>query len=206
MSPSPVITRCAAMAMVWSPDEQKRLTVIPAVVTGQPARMAICRAMLRPVAPSGFAQPTMTSSISAGSTCARSIAWRRTWPPIVAPWVMLNAPFQLLQSGVRAVETMTASGMSVTLTAFADFGIHCNRMAVDGYIEQDAHGIITAWSPESEELFGWSGAEAVGMRSHRLIPERNRARHERALASFMTAAERPIQPQDMTALHNDGRE
>ena len=39
MSPSPVITRCAAMAIVCRPDEQKRLTVIPDVVTGQPARM-----------------------------------------------------------------------------------------------------------------------------------------------------------------------
>ena len=42
------------MAMVCSPDEQKRLTVMPAVDTGQPARIAICRAMLRPVAPFGI--------------------------------------------------------------------------------------------------------------------------------------------------------
>jgi hypothetical protein len=42
---------------------------------------------------------------------------------------MLNAPRQLLQSGVRAVETITASGMTLTLTAFADFGIHCRRVA-----------------------------------------------------------------------------
>ena len=111
MSPSPLITRCAAMAIVCRPDEQKRLTVIPDVVTGQPARIAICRAMLRPVAPSGLAHPMMTSSISPGSSRARSIAWRSAWPPIVAPCVMLNAPFQLLHSGVRAVETMTASGM-----------------------------------------------------------------------------------------------
>src|SRR5213593_4490121 len=40
------------------------------------------------------------------------MAWRRAWPPMVAPWVMLNAPRQLLQSGVRAVETTTASGIS----------------------------------------------------------------------------------------------
>src|SRR6476620_128403 len=30
---------------------------------------------------------------------------------MVAPWVMLRAPRQLLHSGVRAVETMTASGI-----------------------------------------------------------------------------------------------
>src|SRR5579864_9694506 len=103
--------RCDARAIVWSPEEQNRLTVMPEVVTGQPARSAIWRAMLRPVAPSGFAQPMMTSSIAAGSSLARSIACFRACAPIVAPWVMLNAPRQLLHSGVRAVETMTASAM-----------------------------------------------------------------------------------------------
>src|SRR2546428_2017226 len=37
------ITRCAAMAIACMPDEQKRLTVTPAVVTGSPARNADCR-------------------------------------------------------------------------------------------------------------------------------------------------------------------
>ena len=112
MSPSPLITRCDAIAIVCRPDEQKRLTVMPEVVTGQPARIAIWRAMLRPVAPSGLAHPMMTSSTSPGSRRARAIACRSAWPPIVAPWVMLNAPRQLLHNGVRAVETMTASGMA----------------------------------------------------------------------------------------------
>ena len=35
------------------------------------------------------------------------------WPPSVAPWVMLKAPFQLLARGVRAVETMTALVMAM---------------------------------------------------------------------------------------------
>src|SRR5689334_8086630 len=132
MSPSPHMTRCDAIAIVCRPDEQKRFTVMPAVVTGHPARIAIWRAMLRPVAPSGFAQPMITSSISAGSRPARSIAHRSARPPSVAPWVMLNAPRQLLQSGVRAVETITASGMSATVTAFAAFGIHCALMTEAG--------------------------------------------------------------------------
>ncbi len=100
--PSPVAMRCAASAMVCSPDEQKRFTVMPGTVTGQPARTAIWRAMFQPVAPSGLAQPMMTSSTSAGSMPARIMACFTTWPPILAPWVMLRAPFQLLQSGVRA--------------------------------------------------------------------------------------------------------
>src|SRR4051812_35863676 len=97
--------------MVCNPDEQKRFTVMPGTVCGQPARIAICRAIFQPVAPSGLAQPMITSSTSSASTFARSSAACTTCPPIFAPWVMLSAPFQLLQSGVLAVETMTASAI-----------------------------------------------------------------------------------------------
>jgi hypothetical protein len=37
--------RCAAYAIVCSPDEQKRLTVTPDTLTGRPARSADSRAM-----------------------------------------------------------------------------------------------------------------------------------------------------------------
>src|SRR5687767_4276602 len=111
MSPSPAITRCAASATVCRPEEQKRFTVMPETVTGSPARIAIWRAMLPPVAPSGVAQPMITSSTSCGSTFARLSAACTTWPPILAPWVWLRAPRQLLHSGVLAVATMTASAI-----------------------------------------------------------------------------------------------
>src|SRR6185436_17763545 len=107
--------RCAAMAMVCNPEEQYRFTVMPEVVTGQPARSAICRAMLKPVAPSGLAQPMMTSSTEAGSSFARCMALLTTCPPSVAPWVRLNEPRQDLVSGVRAVDTMTASTTGLPL-------------------------------------------------------------------------------------------
>src|SRR5258708_5654641 len=108
-APSPARTRCAASAMVCRPEEQKRFTVMPGTVTGQPARSAICRAILPPVAPSGVAQPMITSSTSSASTFARSSAACTACPPIFAPWVMLSEPRQLLHSGVLAVETITAS-------------------------------------------------------------------------------------------------
>ena len=100
--------RCEAIAMVCRPLEQNRLTVTPLTVIGSPARNAAWRAMFMPVAPSGLAQPINTSSTSPGSMPARCTACSIAWPPSVAPWVMLKAPFQLLASGVRAVETMTA--------------------------------------------------------------------------------------------------
>ena len=65
--------------------------------------------MLLPPSPSGIAQPKITSSISAPSIPARAIAWRMAWPPRVPLWVLLKAPRKAFASGVRAVETTTAS-------------------------------------------------------------------------------------------------
>src|SRR5260221_865527 len=110
-SASPAMMRCAANAMACRPDEQKRLTVTPGTLTGRPARIADRRAIFCPVARSGMAQPITTSSTSPGSTPARSTACLTTWPPSTAPWVMLKAPRKALPIGVRAVETITASGI-----------------------------------------------------------------------------------------------
>jgi PAS domain S-box-containing protein len=77
---------------------------------------------------------------------------------------------------------------------------------VNGFIEQDARGVISGWSAESEQLFGWSRAEAIGMQSRRLIPERNRERHDKALQTFVASPELPIRRQEITALHKDGHE
>src|SRR5436190_18762449 len=109
MAPSPAMIRCAASTIVCNPDEQNRFSVLAGTETGQPARIAICRAIFQPVAPSGSAHPIKTSSTSAGSSFARSIACLTTWPPSVAPCVMLKAPRHDLARPVRAVETMTAS-------------------------------------------------------------------------------------------------
>jgi hypothetical protein len=57
----------------------------------RPGAQRDLRAMFAPVAPSGFAQPMITSSMR-GSIFARSSAAATTWPPSVAPCVMLNAP------------------------------------------------------------------------------------------------------------------
>ena len=81
-----------------------------------------------------------------------------------------------------------------------------NAPRADGFIEQDASGAISGWSAESEQLFGWTRAEAIGMRSHRLIPERNRATHDHALETFVAQPDQPIRRQQITALHKDGHE
>ena len=77
---------------------------------------------------------------------------------------------------------------------------------VDGFIEQDAHGIISGWSAEAEQLFGYTRAEAIGRHGHDMIPERNRARHDKALESFRASPDTPIPRQEITVLHRDGHE
>ena len=97
----------------------------------------------------------------------------------------------------------------------------------DAIIEQDARGVITAWSDEAAALYGWTRDEAIGMRSHRLVPERNRQRHDDALERLAGNQRRdaddrhdlrePRDPRDrrdrvrpereeLTALHRDGHE
>src|SRR5690606_17373485 len=104
-----LMMRPAAMAIDCRPDEQKRLIVVPEVVTGQPAQMAARRPIFMPVAPSGAPQPMMTSSTSPGSMPARAMACLIAWPAMAAPCVLLKPPRPALARPVRAVETMTAS-------------------------------------------------------------------------------------------------
>ena len=71
-SPSPTAIACAAALTAWSPEPHSRFTVWPATSTGSPASSAAIRATLRLSSPAWLAQPSTTSSMSAGVD-ARSI-------------------------------------------------------------------------------------------------------------------------------------
>lgn len=59
---------CAALATACRPEEQKRLMVVPDVVTGHPAHSAAFRAMFIPVSPSGIP----ARSIERENVCSRA--------------------------------------------------------------------------------------------------------------------------------------
>ena len=59
--------------MAWSPELQNRLIVVPAVVTGSPARMAGNRATLCPGAPAG-AHRRDAGDVGAGGAFGRGAA------------------------------------------------------------------------------------------------------------------------------------
>src|SRR6266481_4675047 len=109
-SAPPRMIWCAAIAMAWSPEEQKRLTVVPAIETGRPARTSATRATLLPWVPFGWAQPMITSSISLTSSWGTlPSASLMQWAARSSGRVMLKDPRKDLASGVRELETTTAS-------------------------------------------------------------------------------------------------
>ena len=105
------------MRAVWSEDAQKRLTVVPGTRFGRPASSAARRARFMPCFSCGKPQPTMTSTISFGSSSG-------TWPTASeianasrsSGRTSASDPLAARPIGVRAAATMTASGMRSLLT------------------------------------------------------------------------------------------
>ena len=107
MSASPVRMRSAAIDTALSPEEQKRLIVMPATEFGNPASSTPMRATFMPCSYSGIAQPTMTSSMRTASICGtRASTLCSTWASIVSGRVDRNAPRGALPTGVRTAATM----------------------------------------------------------------------------------------------------
>src|SRR5579871_58897 len=106
---APARMRSAAMAMAWSPEEQKRLMVTPGTESGKPERNAAMRAMFMPDSASGMAQPKMTSSTSTGGTAGYlSSNARMTVAAKSSGRVLRSAPLGALPVAVRRQSTMTA--------------------------------------------------------------------------------------------------
>ena len=81
--------------------------------------------------------------------------------------------------------------------------------ALDAVVTMDASGRITSWNKQSETVFGWSSAEAMGQRmSELIIPLSLRAAHERGLRHFLASGEGPLLGRriEITAIRRDGGE
>ena len=83
-------------------EPQKRLTVAPATEIGRCASNAISRATFMPCSPSGKAQPTITSSTSAGSMPLRAISASITWAARSSGRTLVSAPLCAKWNGERA--------------------------------------------------------------------------------------------------------
>src|SRR5437764_10488862 len=106
-----------AIRMVWRDEAQKRLTLVPGTESGRPARAAQLRAWFMPCSPEWLADPSITSTTEAGSTAGTfSIRFLMMKAPMSSGRTSLSDPFRARPIGVRAVSTMTASGIGVPLS------------------------------------------------------------------------------------------
>jgi hypothetical protein len=107
---NPVMIRSAALAIVCRPEEQNRLTVWPGTLSGRPARWAAILATFIPWVPSVMAQPSSTSSTSAGSRpSARRSASAMATPAMSSGRLARRLPRGARPTAVRAPATITAS-------------------------------------------------------------------------------------------------
>lgn len=81
--------------------------------------------------------------------------------------------------------------------------------ARDAVIQTNQSGIIIAWNPYAEQMFGWRSAEIIGKALHEtIIPARFRADHLRGWQRFMESGNSRVLNRriEITALHQDGHE
>jgi hypothetical protein len=118
-SPSPDLMAWNAMRVVCSDDEQYRVIVVPGRWS-KPRSTATTRPMLKPCSPPGSPQPSMRSVMSFGSSsgtfarAAFTICTVRS-----SARISVSEPLNARPIGDRAVETISASGMSVPLLGYA---------------------------------------------------------------------------------------
>lgn len=81
--------------------------------------------------------------------------------------------------------------------------------AMDAVVQMDANGLITGWSGQAENMFGWAREEAIGRPLHTLIiPQQYREAHLQGMRHFQKTGEAPILNKriEILALNRDNRE
>jgi PAS domain S-box-containing protein len=81
--------------------------------------------------------------------------------------------------------------------------------AQDAFIGMDAHGRITDWNRQAEDIFGWPRDEAIGRTlAETIIPERYREQHWRGLNRYLETGHGPVLGKrlELSAVRRDGTE
>jgi two-component system NtrC family sensor kinase len=81
--------------------------------------------------------------------------------------------------------------------------------AYDAFVAMNGEGVITAWNPQAELIFGWPFAEAIGRElAEIIIPPRYRDAHRQGLRHFLATGEGPVLNRriEINGLRRDGTE
>lgn len=83
------------------------------------------------------------------------------------------------------------------------------EMTTNAFVSFDEDDLITEWTPQAEQLFGWSAAEAIGRGfGETLLARHHLAGHNFRVGRFIHAGEQPLLGEwaEMIGLHRDGHE
>ena len=111
-------------------------------------------------------------------------------------WLLMRGRARALQAALEI------SASEAKLRAIVD-------TAMDAVVQMDATGVVTGWSGQATNMFGWSRVEALGRPLHEMIiPPQYREAHVRGLKHFLSTGEAPILNQriEILALRRDGEE
>ncbi|HEX6457375.1 MAG TPA: PAS domain S-box protein [Thermoleophilaceae bacterium] len=81
--------------------------------------------------------------------------------------------------------------------------------AYDAFVSFDDRGLVTAWNPRAEALFGWSAIEALGRElSELVVPPAERRWYRESLRRFLRGEDDELLNRrlEVTGRHRDGRE
>jgi diguanylate cyclase (GGDEF)-like protein/PAS domain S-box-containing protein len=81
--------------------------------------------------------------------------------------------------------------------------------ASDAFVATDEADVIIEWNAQAAALFGWTRDEVLGRDlADLVIPERNRARHRRRVASYLATADAPALSErvEREVVHREGHE
>src|SRR5437764_938864 len=128
-----------------------------------------------------------------------------------------TAPGKLTAQDLERIRYLAAQAAVGLSHAFALRGARnqaaLNRAVLEGaydaFVSFDERGIVTAWNPRAEAVFGWSAREAIGRDIARLVvPRGDRDWYRESLGRFIEGEESDMLNRrvEVTARHRDARE
>lgn len=122
-------------------------------------------------------------------------------------WAWRIVLFPLLAVAAGSLATMARDRLSAGWRSRERL-LQVIATAHEGFISMDADGVITAWNPEAEAIFGWSADEAIGRTvADTIVPSDLREAHWAGLRRFLATGDGPVLDRriELEAVHRDGR-
>ena len=104
--------------------------------------------------------------------------------------------------------SIEAAAAKQALTASEDRFREVVQTAPDAIVLADGEGFILSWNGAAERLFGYRSEEVLGRSLTRIMPERYRGNHQRALDRVRNTGDLRLKGTIVTmhGLHKDGQE